>query len=161
MSGNWYAIVTLGTDTIDTNVIPITLNLNATFTASSNTFINPGDPIVLTAKFNFGTGVITPGDIPILNNGSVTVNPTVSTTYTLTVTYNGIINTFNLTINPIGTATSIIYGQNVIDKIVSADPPCPVVLGNHYKLYQFNGTVHDDITIYVQSRGGEGEGGLE
>jgi hypothetical protein len=161
MSGNWYAIVTLGTDTIDTNVIPITLNLKATFTASSNTFINPGDPIVLTAKFNFGTGVITPGDIPILNNGSVTVNPTVSTTYTLTVTYNGIINTFNLTINPIGTATSIIYGQNVIDKVVSTDPPCPVVLGNHYKLYQFNGTVHDDITIYVQSGWGGEEGGLE
>lgn len=54
---------------------------------SAATFAAPGDPIDLTAHFTWGTAVITPGDIPILNNETITVHPTDTTTYTLTVTY--------------------------------------------------------------------------
>ena len=40
----------------------------------------------LSCSYTGGTGVITPGSLPITANGSVVVNPAVTTTYTLTVT---------------------------------------------------------------------------
>jgi len=54
--------------------------------ASSAGTIPMGGSANLTATFSNGTGVITPGNLPITSGGMVQVMPTVSTAYTLTVT---------------------------------------------------------------------------
>jgi hypothetical protein len=58
------------------------------------TLVGPGGNASLTAVFSNGTGVITPGNIPVTSGTPVSVSPTITTNYTLTVT------------NPIGTAIS-------------------------------------------------------
>jgi probable HAF family extracellular repeat protein len=54
----------------------------------------------LRATFTDGTGVITPGNLSITSGGSISVNPSTSTTYTLTVTNSlGAIDTRDITVN--------------------------------------------------------------
>ncbi len=55
------------------------------FTATPAT-ITSGQSASLSATFSGGTGVITPGNLAITSGGSVSVSPTVTTAYTLTVT---------------------------------------------------------------------------
>jgi hypothetical protein len=50
------------------------------------TSITDGSSATLTGAFANGTGVITPGNLPATSGVAVTVSPTTSTTYTLTVT---------------------------------------------------------------------------
>ena len=50
------------------------------------TMIGAGDSSSLTAVFANGTGVITPGNLAVTSGTAVSVSPTVTTTYTLTVT---------------------------------------------------------------------------
>ncbi len=63
------------------------------FTANPTTIVAGGSGTQLTAVFSDGTGVITPGasggttgSIPVTSGTAVTVNPILTTTYTLTVT---------------------------------------------------------------------------
>jgi hypothetical protein len=58
------------------------------------TTVGPGGSASLTAVFANGTGVITPGSIPVTSGTPVSVSPTITTNYTLTVT------------NPVGSAIS-------------------------------------------------------
>jgi hypothetical protein len=55
------------------------------FTASANT-ITDGQSATLTGVFSGGTGVITPGNLAATSGVAVSVSPTASTKYTLTVT---------------------------------------------------------------------------
>ena len=48
--------------------------------------IAPGRSTTLTSYFSGGTGVITPGNIPVTSGTPITLSPTTTTTYTLTVT---------------------------------------------------------------------------
>jgi hypothetical protein len=57
----------------------------SSFTASSSS-ITSGTSATLTGVFANGTGVITPGNLPATSGVAVTVSPTATTTYTLTVT---------------------------------------------------------------------------
>ncbi len=58
------------------------------------TSVGPGGSTNLTAVFTNGSGVITPGNLPIFSGTPLSVSPTATTTYTLTVT------------NPIGSSTT-------------------------------------------------------
>jgi hypothetical protein len=57
----------------------------SSFTASPTT-VAAGNSSSLTANFAGGTGVVTPGNIPVTSGTPVSVSPTATTTYTLTVT---------------------------------------------------------------------------
>jgi len=59
------------------------------------TTVGPGGSSNLTAVFANGSGVITPGNLPIFSGTPLSVTPTATTTYTLTVT------------NPIGSSTTM------------------------------------------------------
>ena len=75
----------------------------ASFVASPTT-VGPGGSASLTGVFANGTGVITPGNIPVTSGAPVSVTPSATTTYTLTVT------------NPFGTAitgtTTVTYNAS-------------------------------------------------
>ena len=58
------------------------------------TSVGPGGSSNLTAVFANGSGVVTPGNLPIFSGTPLSVTPTTTTTYTLTVT------------NPIGSSTT-------------------------------------------------------
>jgi hypothetical protein len=53
---------------------------------ASPTAITAGASVNLTAVFANGTGIITPGNVAVTSGAVVTVSPTATTTYTLTVT---------------------------------------------------------------------------
>lgn len=65
---------------------------NSSFAPSISSFVaNPvsttsGGTVGLTGSFTNGTGVISPGNIPVTSGTAVTVSPTATTTYMLTVT---------------------------------------------------------------------------
>lgn len=67
------------------SVTVTTLIVISSFTASPPT-ISSGSNSSLTADFTGGTGVITPGGIPVTSGTPVSVSPTTTTIYTLTVT---------------------------------------------------------------------------
>ena len=71
----------------------------ASFVASPTT-VGPGGSASLTGVFANGTGVITPGNIPITSGAPVSVSPSATTTYTLTVT-----NPFGTAVNQTATVT--------------------------------------------------------
>jgi hypothetical protein len=85
------------------------------FTASPTT-INYGQSASLTGVFSGGTGLITPGNITATSGAAVSVNPTATGSYTLTVTAtNGtqVSQTAKVTVNPIITVspnTAVIIG---------------------------------------------------
>jgi N-acetylneuraminic acid mutarotase len=56
----------------------------SSFTSASSS-VGLGNSTQITAVFSGGTGVITPGDIPVSSGDTITVTPTVSTSYTLSV----------------------------------------------------------------------------
>jgi|GEM_PF-305325 len=57
--------------------------------AANPTAIAPGATSALTAVFTNGVGVVTPGNLPITSGTPVSVSPTITTTYTVTVTNPG------------------------------------------------------------------------
>jgi hypothetical protein len=86
----------------------------SSFTANPTT-IAAGSSSSLTANFTGGTGVITPGNLPVTSGTPVIVSPTSSTTYTLTVT------------PPVGTATAttlatVTVSSGVVTATVTINP---------------------------------------
>ncbi len=79
-----------------TATVNVTVDPAPTITSfvANPTSVGPGGSTNLTAVFANGTGVITPGNLPIFSGTPLSVSPTATTTYTLTVT------------NPIGTPTT-------------------------------------------------------
>jgi hypothetical protein len=80
------------------------------FSASAST-ITAGGSDNLTAVFSGGTGVITPGNLPVTSGTPVSVSPTTTTTYTLTVTPAvgaAITATVSVTVDPAPTITSFV-----------------------------------------------------
>ena len=76
------------TGTAITQMATVTVNPAAmitSFTPSPAT-ITTGTSSSLTAVFANGTGMITPGNVPVTSGTPVSVSPTTTTTYTLTVT---------------------------------------------------------------------------
>ena len=81
----------------------------SSFTSVPSSITAGGSGANLTAVFAGGTGVITPGNIPVTSGNSAPVNPTVTTTYTLTVTNpagTAITQTETVTVYPAPTITS-------------------------------------------------------
>ena len=76
------------------------------FVSAANN-VSPNTTVMLSAIFSNGNGIITPGDLPITSNGSVSVTPSATTIYTLQVT-NSISNLYTR--------------QNLTVVIVVADP---------------------------------------
>jgi alpha-L-arabinofuranosidase len=71
----------------------------------------------LTGVFVNGTGVITPGNLPATSGSAVTVSPTATTTYTLTVTPSSgaaITQTATIIVNPAPTITSFVANPATI-----------------------------------------------
>jgi hypothetical protein len=86
------------------------------FTAN-RTSITDGTTATLTGVFANGTGVITPGNLPATSGTAVTMSPTVTTTYTLTVTPTtgtAVTATATITVNPAPTITSFIATPSTI-----------------------------------------------
>lgn len=96
--------------TTGTGSVAVTAGVTiTTFAASPATIVAGGSGTKLTAVFSGGTGVITPGSngttgsISATSGTAVTVNPTLTTTYTLTVTPPvgpAVTQTLSLTVDP-------------------------------------------------------------
>lgn len=87
---NFKVVLRNGATTPDTVSFPLVVVVGsppviAAFTGSAPT-ITSGTSASLQATFTGGSGIITPGNIPILSGGSAVVAPTSTTTYKLTVT---------------------------------------------------------------------------
>jgi len=86
------------------------------FVASPAT-ITDGQSATLTGVFANGTGVITPGNLAASTGTAVTVSPTVTTTYTLTVTPASgaaVTATATITVNPAPSITSFVASPTTI-----------------------------------------------
>jgi len=82
--------------------------------STDNSNITVGGSVNLTSIFVNGTGVITPGNISVTSGISVSVSPTSTTTYTLTVTNPeniSVTQTVTITVDPVPTITSF-YPDN-------------------------------------------------
>lgn len=100
------------------------------FTANPTT-ITPGASATLTGVFTGGTGVITPGNLPATSGAGVTVSPTATTTYTLTVTPSSgtaVTQTATITVNPAPTITSFVAAPPTI--IVGGSSSLTAVFAN-------------------------------
>jgi hypothetical protein len=88
--------VTPPVGTAATAMVSVTVDPAPVITSfvANPTLVGPGGSASLTGVFSNGTGVITPGNIPVTSGTPVSVSPTITTNYTLTVT------------NPIGTSIS-------------------------------------------------------
>jgi hypothetical protein len=75
-----------GTAATQTATVTVTTPTTITSFVARPATIAAGSSSSLTAVFANGTGVITPGSLPVTSGNSVSVTPTASTTYTLTVT---------------------------------------------------------------------------
>jgi hypothetical protein len=83
-----YTLTVTGTGTPATATVTVTVDPVPTissFTANLAT-VAAGNSSTLAATFTGGTGVITPGNITVTSGSPVSVIPTTTTTYTLTVT---------------------------------------------------------------------------
>src|SRR6267378_1310438 len=83
------AVISNAASTPDTISVPLVVTVGApptitTFTGA--TTITSGSSAALSATFAGGSGVLNPGNIPILSGGTVIVAPAATTAYTLTVT---------------------------------------------------------------------------
>ncbi|MGA2217197.1 MAG: hypothetical protein ABSG51_03875 [Terracidiphilus sp.] len=77
---------------------------------ASPTTITDGQSATLTGVFSNGAGVITPGNLPAISGTAVTVTPTATTTYTLTVTPSSgsaVTSTAMVTVNPATVAPTV------------------------------------------------------
>lgn len=137
--------VTNGATTV-TDTVSITAGVPAALSASSSTF-TPGDSITLTPTFAYGTGVINPGSISVTSGVGTVVSPTVTTTYTLTVTYLGVTGTATTTLTS-NSATPILYGDTKTGTISAGSPAVPVGGGKGY-LYSFYGYAGEVIDIHA------------
>jgi hypothetical protein len=77
---------TTGTAIAQTVTVTVAPQPSITSFSASPTSILVGTAVSLTAVFSNGTGVITPGNLPITSGTPISVSPTATTTYTLTVT---------------------------------------------------------------------------
>jgi fibronectin type 3 domain-containing protein len=102
-------ILTVTNTSGGTAALTATVTVSATaptvtsFTANP-TSISAGGSASLTAVFANGTGVVTPGNIAVTSGTAVTVSPTATTTYTLTVTNSSgetIAQTATVTVTPV------------------------------------------------------------
>jgi hypothetical protein len=99
---------------------PVNAVTLAACTASPATSAKPGDPVVLSYTATNATGVSITGVTGVTIAGPVTVNPTASTTYTVTAT--GANNTqatctIAVTVTPAAPPTAIITGPSTIETI--------------------------------------------
>jgi hypothetical protein len=81
------------------------------------TTITAGSSSSLTAVFTGGTGVITPGNLPVTSGTAVSVSPTTTTPYTLTVTPTtgtAITQTVTVTVDAAPVITSFVASPNSI-----------------------------------------------
>jgi len=80
--------VTNGAGTLVSQTTTVTVDPAPTITSfgASPSTIASGNSSSLTAVFANGTGMITPGNLPVTSGTPVSVSPTATTTYTLTVT---------------------------------------------------------------------------
>jgi hypothetical protein len=115
------------TATITVDPVPVI----SSFTANPTT-IAAGSSSSLTASFTGGTGMITPGSLPVTSGTPVNVNPTATTTYTLTVT------------PPVGTAVTQTV-QVTVQNSVSVNPASPGIAVTN-QLMGMNMAVWDDFT---------------
>ena len=108
------------------------------FSAAASTITN-GRGTTLSATFTGGTGVISPGNIPIVSGSSVAITPTLQQTYTLTVT------------NAAGTAvTSNPTPGNVTVSVVAA----PII--NSFSGSTSNTTSGANLTFKIDTSGANG-----
>jgi len=85
--------------------------------AASPTAVEVGSSSSLTGVFTGGSGVITPGNIPATSGTAVSVSPTSTTTYTLTVTGNAgapATQQTSVTVDPVPTITSFTASPTLI-----------------------------------------------
>jgi hypothetical protein len=71
------------TRTATVNVVPAAVISNFSATPAS---VREGNGSTLAFAFSGGTGLVTPGNVPVTSGGSLAVTPASTTTYTLTVT---------------------------------------------------------------------------
>ena len=98
------------------NTTPPPVPSITSFTASPTT-ITAGASATLTGVFVNGTGVITPGNLSVTSGSAVTVSPTATTTYTVTVTPSSgaaVTQTATITVNPAPTITSFAASPDTI-----------------------------------------------
>jgi hypothetical protein len=150
------------TQTATVTVNPIVPSITS-FTASPAT-ITAGASSQLTAVFAGGSGVITPGNLPVTSGTAVSVSPTATQIYTLTVTPTvgaAITQTATVTVNPAGLAiTSFTANPNPIT-VGSSTQLTPVFSGGTGKItpgnvavnsgtaYTFSPTVNTTYTLTV------------
>lgn len=141
-----YTLTVTNGATSVTDTVSVTAVVPAALSASSSTF-TPGDSITLTPTFAYGTGVINPGSISVTSGVGTVVSPTVTTTYTLTVTYLGVTGTATTTLTS-NSATPILYGDTKTGTISAGSPAVPVGGGKGY-LYSFYGYAGEVIDIHA------------
>lgn len=73
------------TRTVTVTVTPTATSPSITSFTAAPASITAGATSSLTAVFSGGTGVITPGNLPVTSGAAISVSPSVTTTYTLTV----------------------------------------------------------------------------
>jgi hypothetical protein len=120
--------VTPASGTAVTAAATITVNSAPTITSftASPTTITPGSSATLAGVFANGTGVITPGSLAATSGPGVTVSPTATTRYTLTVTNasgTAVTATATVTVNPSVVSTAVTVdltssGPAVTDKLM-------------------------------------------
>ncbi len=94
----------------------------ASFTANPTT-ITAGGTASLTGVFANGTGVITPGNITAISGSAISVTPTDTTTYTLTVTNSAgdsITQLTTVTVNPVAPAAPAITSFTASSATITA-----------------------------------------
>jgi len=91
-SGNYYIVITsqlnntTGVTTSSTATVTVVNSPSITSLTPDSYGIGLGSSTNLTPIFANGTGLITPGNILVTSGNSISISPTVNTTYTLTVT---------------------------------------------------------------------------
>lgn len=91
-AGNYYVVITsqlnntTGITTSSTATVTVVNSPSITSLTPDSYGIGLGSSTNLTPIFANGTGVITPGNILVTSGNSISISPTVNTTYTLTVT---------------------------------------------------------------------------
>jgi hypothetical protein len=127
---------TTGTAIAQTVTVTVGPQPSITSFSASPTNILVGTAVSLTAVFANGTGVITPGNLPITSGIPVSVNPTTTTTYTLTVTPsagNAITSTAAVTVQNSVTVNLASKGPAISDQIIGMnlaewyDPTNPAI----------------------------------
>lgn len=108
------------TQTVMVRVVPVP---TITSFAASPATIEVGSSSSLTANFTGGTGVITPGNLPVTSGTAISVSPITTTIYMLTVTPpagGAITQTATVTVDPVPTITSFAASPSTITSGSSA-----------------------------------------